>query len=82
MTTGASRTPAFDDSPCQSVQKPEAAEQPTLGFSWYRFRVRLPENMPKEPLALMIGGFGREQAYEVFWNGQRAGARGEVDGGV
>ena len=38
--------------------------------------------MPKERLALMIGGFGDGQAYEVFWNGQRAGAMGEVDGGV
>ena len=74
--------PAFDDSAWPTVSMPEAADQPTLGFSWYRFRVRLPENMPKEPLALMIGGFGREQAYDVFWNGQRAGARGEVDGGV
>ncbi len=74
--------PAFDDSAWPTVRMPEAAAQPTLGFSWYRFRVRLPENMPKERLALMIGGFGRSQAYEVFWNGQRAGAMGEVDGGA
>ena len=38
--------------------------------------------MPKEPLALMIDGFGSSQAYEVFWNGQRAGAMGELDGGA
>ena len=31
---------------------------------------------------MMIGGFGNSQAYEVFWNGQRVGAMGEVDGGV
>ncbi len=74
--------PAFDDSAWPTVSMPEAAEQPSLGFSWYRFRVRLPETMPKEPLALMVGGFGNSQAYEVFWNGQRAGAMGEVDGGV
>ena len=39
--------PALDDSAWPSVPMPEAADQPTLGFSWYRFRVRLPENMPK-----------------------------------
>ena len=45
--------PAFDDSAWQSVRMPEAAAQPGNGFSWYRFRVRLPETMPKEPRALM-----------------------------
>ena len=74
--------PAFDDSAWQSVRMPEAAAQPGYGFSWYRFRVRLPVNMPKERLALMIGGFGSNQAYELFWNGQRAGAMGEPEGGV
>ena len=74
--------PAFDDSAWQSVRMPEGAVLPGNGFSWYRFRVRLPENAPKEPLALMIGGFSRSQAWEVFWNGQRAGAMGEVDGGA
>ena len=74
--------PAFDDSAWPGVHMPQAADQPPPGFSWYRFRVRLPETMPKEPLALMIGGFGNSQAWEVFWNGQRAGAMGEVDGGV
>ena len=73
--------PAFDDSSWPSVQMPEAAFRPTLELSWYRFRVRLPENMPNEPLALMIGGFGLNQAYEVLWNGQRAGAMGEPDSG-
>ena len=74
--------PAFDDSAWPSVSMPEGASLPGNGFSWYRFRVRLPENVPKEPLALMIGGFGNSQAYEVFWNGLRAGAMGEVDGDV
>ena len=72
--------PAFDDSAWPGVRMPEGARQPGLGFSWYRFRVRLPETMPREPLALMIGGFGTGQAYEVFWNGQRAGTMGEPDG--
>ena len=74
--------PAFDDSAWQSVRMPEAAAQPGNGFSWYRFRVRLPETMPKEPRALMVGGFGNSQAYEVFWNGQRAGAMGHSNGGA
>ena len=74
--------PAFDDSAWQSVRMPEGAVLPGYGFSWFRFRVRLPETMPKERLALMIGGFGKSQAYEVFWNGQIVGAMGEVDGGV
>ena len=72
--------PAFDDSAWLSVRMPEGAVQPGDGFSWYRFRVRLPETMPTQPLALMIGGFGNGQAYEVFWNGQRIGSAGETDG--
>ena len=74
--------PAFDDSAWPSVRMPEEARNPGFGFSWYRFRVRLPENMPKQPLALMVGGFGASQAYEVFWNGQRAGAVGDPNDGV
>ncbi len=74
--------PAFDDTAWQSVRMPEEARNPDLGFSWYRFRVRLPENMPNQPLALMVGGFGASQAYEVFWNGQRAGAMGDPIGGM
>ena len=74
--------PAFDDSAWPSVRMPEEARNPGFGFSWYRFRVRLPENMPKQPLALMVGGFGTSQAYEVFWNGQRAGAMGDPNDGV
>ena len=73
--------PAFDDSAWPSARMPEAADQPGDGFSWYRFRVRLPENMPAEPLALMVGAMGNGQAYEVFVNGQRAGVAGEPDGG-
>lgn len=73
--------PAFDDSAWQSVKMPEGAVNPGDGFSWYRFRVRLPENMPGEPLALMLGGIGASQAYEVFVNGQRVGRLGEPDGG-
>ena len=42
----------------------------------------MPDNMPKEPLALMIGAFGGGQAYEVFWNGQRAGVVGEPEGSL
>ena len=42
----------------------------------------MPDNMPKEPLALMIGAFGSGQAYEVFWNGQRAGVVGEPEGSL
>ncbi len=72
--------PAFDDSAWPGVRMPEGAVQPGNGFSWYRFRVRLPQTMPSEPLALMIGGFGSSQAYEVFWNGQRIGSAGEMDG--
>ena len=72
--------PAFDDSAWPSVRMPEEARNPGFGFSWYRFRVRLPENMPNQPLALMVGGFGASQAYEVFWNGQRAGAMGDPNG--
>ena len=74
--------PAFDDSAWPSVRMPEGAVQPGDGFSWYRFRVRLPENMPAEPLALMLGAFGNGQAHEVFVNGQRAGVAGEPDGGA
>ena len=74
--------PAFDDSAWPSVRMPEGAIEPGSGFSWYRFRVRLPWNMPKEPLALMIGAFGSGEAYEVFWNGQRAGWVGEMEGGL
>ena len=74
--------PAFDDSAWPGVPMPEGAVQPGDGFSWYRFRVRLPENMPSEPLALMIGAFGNSQAYELFWNGKRAGVAGEPAGGV
>ncbi len=74
--------PAFDDSAWPSVRMPEGAIQLDEGFCWFRFRIRLPETMPKEPLALLIGGFGSSQAYEVFWNGQRAGAMGEPDGGL
>ncbi len=74
--------PAFDDSAWPSVQMPDGAIEPGSGFSWYRFRVRLPVNMPKEVLALMIGAFGSGQAYEVFWNGQRAGIEGELEGSL
>lgn len=74
--------PAFDDSSWPSVQMPEAAFRSTLELSWYRFRVRLRETMPNEPLAVLIGGFGNSQAYEVFWNGQRVGASGEPDDGA
>ena len=74
--------PAFDDSAWPSVRMPEGAVQPGDGFSWYRFRVHLPENMPAEPLALMVGAFGIGQAYEVFVNGHRAGVAGEPDGGA
>ncbi len=56
--------PAFDDSAWPSVRMPEKAQNPVVGFSWYRFRVRLPQNMPKQPLALLVGGFGASQAYE------------------
>ena len=55
--------PAFDDSAWPSLRMPEGAVNPGIGFSWYRFRVRLPEDMPSEPLALMVGGFGTSQAY-------------------
>ena len=72
--------PAFDDSAWPSVRMPERAAQPGDGLSWYRFRVRLPENRPKEALALMIGPFAYGQAYEVFWNGRRAGTVGDPDG--
>ncbi len=74
--------PAFDDSAWPSVRMPEGAVQLVDGFRWFRVRIRLPENMPKEPLALLIGGFGLSHSYEVFWNGQRAGAMGEPDGGL
>ncbi len=74
--------PAFDDSAWPSVRIPEGATQLVDGFRWFRVRIRLPENMPKEPLALLIGGFGASQAYEVFWNGRRAGTMGELDGGM
>ena len=61
---------------------PDGSVQPGDGFSWYRFRDRLQEYMPKEPRALMIGTFGNGHAYEVFVNGQRVGAAGEPDGGA
>ncbi len=74
--------PAFDDSAWANVQMPEGAVQPGNGFSWYRVRVHLPEHPPGEPLALMIGAFGNGQAYELFWNGQRAGVVGAPDGSL
>lgn len=74
--------PSFDDSAWQSVAMPEGTLHPGDGFSWYRLRVKLPETMPKEPLALMIGGFNSGQAYEVFWNGQSVGHTGAPDGGL
>ena len=74
--------PAFHDAAWQTVAMPGGAVRPGDGFSWFRFRVRLPENMPKEPLALMLGGFSNSQAYEVFWNGQRLGTVGVPDGGA
>jgi len=74
--------PTFDDSAWNSVRMPEGAVNPGDGFSWYRFRVKLPENRPGEPLALMVGGFGLAQAYEVFWNGTRVGALSNPDGGL
>ena len=40
--------PAFDYSAWPSVRMPEAADQPTVGFSWYRFRVRLPETIAED----------------------------------
>ena len=74
--------PAFDDSAWPSVPMPASASLPGNGFSWYRFRVRLPENVPKEPLAVLLGGFGNDQAYEVFCNGERIGVAGGPDDGT
>ncbi len=74
--------PSFDDSAWQNVKMPERSVNPGDGFSWFRLRLRLPENMPKEPLALMIGGFGLAQAYEVFWNGERIGMLSEPAGNL
>jgi sigma-B regulation protein RsbU (phosphoserine phosphatase) len=75
--------PAFDDSAWLSVQVPDESYAVINGYSWYRFRVRLPENRPAEQLALMIGAnFRRGGAYEVFWNGQRIGGAGQPDGGL
>jgi sigma-B regulation protein RsbU (phosphoserine phosphatase) len=71
--------PAFDDSAWRSVRMPEGAMQLETGPCWFRLRIRLPDNRPEEPLALLIGAFGDSQAYEVFWNGRRAGAVGAHD---
>ncbi len=75
--------PAFDDSGWPSARVPDEGFAVINGYSWYRFRVRLPENRPAEPLALMIGAnFRRGGAYEVFWNGQPVGGAGQPDGGL
>ncbi len=44
------------------------------GYGWYRRQVTIPAGLDGEPVGLRFGAVG--DAFEVYWNGVRIGARG------
>jgi diguanylate cyclase (GGDEF)-like protein len=71
--------PALDDASWRTLQVPgewEIGLGEYDGFGWYRREVRLPESLRHEPLGIRFGTVG--DAFEVYWNGVRIGARGTL----
>jgi diguanylate cyclase (GGDEF)-like protein len=71
--------PAWHDAAWRTLQVPgewEAGLGEYDGFGWYRREVRLPDGLRAAPVGLRFGTVG--DAFEVFWNGVRVGARGSM----
>jgi len=70
--------PQFDDSAWVTVPIPAPEVRAPLQKCWYRFHVQLPQNLPEEQLAILIGPFGNAYAYELFVDGRRVGGQGDL----
>jgi diguanylate cyclase (GGDEF)-like protein len=71
--------PALDDGAWRTLEVPgpwEAGLGEYDGFGWYRREVRLPDGLRGAPLGIRFGSVG--DAFEVFWNGVKVGARGRM----
>lgn len=70
-------SPALDDAGWTTVAVPASWEE-TLGhydgFGWYRRVFVLPAGLAEVPVGLKLETVG--DAFEVYWNGERIGARG------
>jgi diguanylate cyclase (GGDEF)-like protein len=70
---------ALDDGAWRTLQVPgewEIGLGEYDGFGWYRREVSLPAGLRDEPLGIRFGTVG--DAFEVYWNGVRVGARGRM----
>jgi diguanylate cyclase (GGDEF)-like protein len=77
--TAAWAAPALDDRAWRTLDVPgewEIGLGDYDGFGWYRREVRLPPSLATEPLGIRFGTVG--DAFEVYWNGVRIGARGQM----
>lgn len=69
--------PAYDDREWVGVAVPGSWERVHPGydgFGWYRRTVTLPDSLSDYPLGLQLSTVG--DAFEVYWNGVKIGARG------
>ena len=72
-------SPAYDDRAWAPITVPgewETAFPGYDGFGWYRLRVTLPAGLHDVPVGLLFQTVG--DAYEVYWDGVRIGARGRL----
>ncbi|HEX8903589.1 MAG TPA: hypothetical protein VF771_01965, partial [Longimicrobiaceae bacterium] len=72
-------SPTFDDRAWQPIAVPGEWEKTFAnydGFGWYRRRVTLPPDLSGEPVGVLFATVG--DAYEVYWDGIRIGARGKL----
>ncbi len=68
--------PEYDDSAWQTVRVPGAEIRLPLGLSWIRFHVYLPDQLPAEPLKLLLPPLSN--AYDLFVNGTQVGSFGNL----
>jgi phosphoserine phosphatase RsbU/P len=64
----------LDDSTWRAVRVPEEEISLPIGISWLRVKIKLPDTLRAEPLALLLPPLGN--SYEVFVNGQPVGSLG------
>ena len=68
--------PDFDDSAWRMVRVPGEETLIARGSSWIRLHVKLPDSLPREPLALLLPPLGA--SYDLFVNGRQVGSFGNL----
>ncbi len=63
-----------------SVEMPQPAAPGARGYTWHRIHLRMLEPLPAEPLFVLVEPLF--PAYEIYINGERAGAFGGPLGGL